>query len=48
METILGIPRELESQKSLVKLVNKKHDQGLKSINLTKWNLIFAHALRKI
>jgi hypothetical protein len=35
METILGIFGELESLKSLVKLV-KKQDTGLKSINLTK------------
>lgn len=35
METILKILRELESLKSLVKLVQKKWDEGLKWVNLT-------------
>ncbi len=34
METVLVIPRELKSLESLVKLAKKKHDEGLKSINL--------------
>jgi hypothetical protein len=36
LETILVIPRELESFESLVKLAKKKCDEGLKTINLTK------------
>jgi hypothetical protein len=36
METILVIPSELESLESLVKLIRKKCDEGLKTINLTK------------
>ncbi len=36
METILAILGELKSLKSLVKVIRKKHDEGLKTINLTK------------
>lgn len=36
METILAILGELESLKSLVKVIRKKHDEGLQTINLTK------------
>lgn len=36
METILTIPRELESLECLVKLAKKKRDEGLKLVNLTK------------
>jgi hypothetical protein len=36
METILAIPSELESLKSLVKVVRKKHNDCLKTMNLTK------------
>jgi hypothetical protein len=36
METILTIPKELESLESLVKLTKKKKDEGLKVVNLTK------------
>jgi hypothetical protein len=36
METILTIPKELESLESLVKLKKKKKDEGLKVVNLTK------------
>lgn len=36
MESILAILGELESFENLVKLARKKHDEGLKTINLTK------------
>jgi hypothetical protein len=36
METILVIPWKLKSLENLIKLAKKKHDEGLKSINLTK------------
>jgi hypothetical protein len=36
METTLVILGELKSLKSLVKVARKKHDEGLKTINLTK------------
>jgi hypothetical protein len=36
MESILAILGELESLESLVKLARKKHNEGLKTINLIK------------
>ncbi len=36
METILTIPDELESLENLVKLARRKHDEGTKTVNLTK------------
>jgi hypothetical protein len=36
METILAILRKLESLESLVKLIRNNHNEGLKTINLTK------------
>jgi hypothetical protein len=36
METILVIPRKLKNLESFMKLAKKKHDEGLKLINLTK------------
>ncbi len=36
MESILAILGELESLESLVKLARKKHNEGLKTINVTK------------
>jgi hypothetical protein len=46
METILVIPGELESLKSLVKLARKKCNEGLKTFNLTKVEGF--HAIRRI
>jgi hypothetical protein len=46
MESILAIPGELESLESLVKLARKKHDESLKTINLTKAES--SHAVQKI
>jgi hypothetical protein len=36
MEIILAIIGELDSLKSLVKVIREKHDEGLKTSNLTK------------
>ncbi len=36
METILVILGKLKSLENFIKLAKKKHDEGLKSINLTK------------
>jgi hypothetical protein len=36
METILAIPKELDSLENLIKLVKKNRDEGLKYVNLTK------------
>lgn len=46
MESILVILGELESLESLVKLARKKHDEGLKTINLTK--VESSHVVQKI
>jgi hypothetical protein len=46
MESILVIPGELESLERLVKLARKKHDEGLKTIDLTKAKS--SHAMQKI
>jgi hypothetical protein len=46
MESILAILGELESLESLVNLAMKKHDEGLKTINLTK--VESSHAVQKI
>lgn len=46
IETILAIFGELESLESLVKLAWKKHDDGLKSINLTTWWRNLIHYIR--
>jgi hypothetical protein len=41
METILKILGELKSLKSLVKLAQKKWDEGLKWVNLTLTSMIY-------